>query len=83
MLAYKRFLEAYPEAPQARAARALLEGLRFNAAKEADTVAAWRQFLADHPDGAHRDEARRLLAEARAEGAGHRGGSEAAVLLPA
>lgn len=58
-----RFLETYPDGANTRAARALLEALRFNAAKATGTVAAWRQFLAEHPDGAQRDEAKRLLAE--------------------
>ena len=45
-------------APQARA---LLEGLRYNAAKEKGTAAAWRQFQRDHPEGSHRAEADPLI----------------------
>ena len=66
VVAYKRFLEQHPEGANARAARALLEGLRFNAAKDVGSAAALRQFLRDHPDGAQREEAR-LRAEQAAK----------------
>ena len=45
----------------------LLEGLRFNAAMERGTAPVLRQFLREHPDGAHREEAEIGAAEAQGE----------------
>src|SRR6185312_100209 len=51
------FLEEFGDTVPAPKAKALLEALRFNAAKEKGTAQALRQFLRDHPDGKHKDEA--------------------------
>ncbi len=77
VLAYKRFLEEFPDSMKARAARALLEGIRFNAATERGTAPGWRQFLRDHPNGAHRAEAERALAEAEFREVGPGAGTDA------
>lgn len=64
VLAYKRFLEQFPRAPQADDVRARLETLRFNATVERGGAAALRQFLLEHPTGAHAEEAKAHLAKA-------------------
>ncbi len=72
LVAYKRFVEEFPQADDAPKALALLEALRFNAVSEAagpqakgsasDRASAWRNFLRDHPAGAHHEEAEKQLA---------------------
>ena len=62
LIAYKRFLEEFPDSHRTSAAPLLLEGLRFNAARSTGTAEAYRQFLKDYPEGSQRDEAKRLLA---------------------
>ncbi|MEW5739034.1 MAG: HEAT repeat domain-containing protein [Myxococcota bacterium] len=63
VVAYKRFLEEFGDTDSAPTAKKLLEGLRFNAAMGKGTPQALRQFLRDHPDGVHRAEVEKKLAE--------------------
>lgn len=72
-LAYRRFLDEFPESARAPEAETLLENLRFTDASQRDSAAAWQEFLLDHPRGkkaeeARRREADRALAEANASG---------------
>src|SRR5699024_4188712 len=74
---YRAYLERYPEGRHADTARAALRALseaeadatlarerRAHArAARADTAEAWRDYLADYPNGAWRDEAEARLDE--------------------
>jgi len=56
---YEAFLEKYPDSTEADAFRARVAELRFAAASETATAAAFREYLELHPNSADREAARR------------------------
>jgi len=63
ILGYKRFLEKFPKAPEARTAAILLENLRFENAMTEGSSQALRRFLREYPDGPHHAEVVEHLAK--------------------
>lgn len=59
---YESFLKKYPENPHAKEAGERLETISFDAAKASRKVEALKQFLAEHPKGAHAADANKEIA---------------------
>jgi len=67
ILSYKRFLEKFPDAPEAKPAAVLLENLRFESAMAEGTPHALRHFLREYPNGLRRAEVVERLASMERE----------------
>jgi len=63
ILGYKRFLEKFPNAPEAKPAAVLLRNLRLENATAEGTPNALRRFLREYPDGPWRAELVERLAQ--------------------
>ncbi|GEM_PF-4168542 len=63
--AYWRFLEYYPDTPQADSARSRLYELGYQRAKRSNSVSSWRKFLSYYPAGDSTDQAKRHVEELR------------------
>ncbi len=61
VLAYRRFLEEFPNGDESLVAQSLIEELRFAEAKKAGTGQAWEIFIEEYPRGKHTTEARLAL----------------------
>ncbi len=63
VVAYKRFLEDVPGGDEGAIGAHAARGAALQRGEGGGHRAALRQFLRDHPDGAHREEAERLLSK--------------------